>query len=324
MISLYIEVIYLAIGIPSLIFYVILIVSLLRHSNKEVFGRPFYRIFAVICAVDCLSYVTNTISTRFALCPTFNFLYDGFNSAVAARILHSVVFFCSYFLTFGQSLITVNRFTAVTFPLKHHKFWRKHYIHCIAMALFLAIAFSGYLVISEAHFNKHDIEGTDLYFFTFFMDDITFSIMGQPLMLTSIIAISISTLGVLFQLTLNSITLVVLIRKRKTINQTESDKQLLKTEVNLFIISLAMFLISFTMAAYNFTVTVLLFMESELIVGFIDNYLWVSDLNNLSPPYLLCFVSASARRAVFEMFGLKKPKENATVQLFSRTMSSNH
>ncbi|KAK0423023.1 hypothetical protein QR680_007930 [Steinernema hermaphroditum] len=254
MISLYIEVIYLAIGIPSLIFYVILIVSLLRHSNKEVFGRPFYRIFAVICAV----------------------------------------------------------------------FWRKHYIHCIAMALFLAIAFSGYLVISEAHFNKHDIEGTDLYFFTFFMDDITFSIMGQPLMLTSIIAISISTLGVLFQLTLNSITLVVLIRKRKTINQTESDKQLLKTEVNLFIISLAMFLISFTMAAYNFTVTVLLFMESELIVGFIDNYLWVSDLNNLSPPYLLCFVSASARRAVFEMFGLKKPKENATVQLFSRTMSSNH
>ncbi|KAK0423032.1 hypothetical protein QR680_007933 [Steinernema hermaphroditum] len=176
MIPLHFEIAYLSIGIPSLIFYVIVIVSLLKKSNKETFGLPFYRIFAVICVVDCINYVVNTI------------------------------------------IVTV---------------------------------------------------------------------FGKPMMLSSVIAAVMSTFGTCFQLTLNSTAMILLIRRRKKTGASTSGNKVSKVELNLFFLSVAMFLVGLSSTFYNIGAAAIIFMQSAAIVPFVDHYLWVADLNNLSAPYLL-------------------------------------
>ncbi|KAK0423031.1 hypothetical protein QR680_007933 [Steinernema hermaphroditum] len=320
MIPLHFEIAYLSIGIPSLIFYVIVIVSLLKKSNKETFGLPFYRIFAVICVVDCINYVVNTVSFRIPMCPTFSSLYVDSQSSILTNILHFGLFFCGYFVIFGQSLITINRFSAVAFPLKHQKFWRKYHLHGIGVALSLALACSGHTAFAGAWFIRHDIEGTKEYFLTLFMSDIIVTVFGKPMMLSSVIAAVMSTFGTCFQLTLNSTAMILLIRRRKKTGASTSGNKVSKVELNLFFLSVAMFLVGLSSTFYNIGAAAIIFMQSAAIVPFVDHYLWVADLNNLSAPYLLFMVSASARRTVLEAIGLKK-KSGGSV-LFSKTNSS--
>ncbi|KAK0423029.1 hypothetical protein QR680_007932 [Steinernema hermaphroditum] len=320
MIPLHLEIVYLAIGIPSLIFYAVVIVALLKKSNKDVFGLPFYRIFAVICVVDCINYVVNTVAFRLPMCPNFAFLYENLKPSFVTRLFHLGVYFCGFFVTFGQCLITINRFSAVAFPLKHHKFWQRYHLHCIGLALLICFAFSGHTLLSTTVFQRFQVDG--VVFYTIYMDDMSISVMGKPLQLQLIIACALSCTGVVFQVVLNSTTIILLVRRRKATTRATFNKKLPKTELTLFFLSMAMFLLSLSGALYNIIITLLIYTESDALMGFLDYYLWVADVNNLSAPYLLCLVSASARRTVLEAIGLKAKQNKATVQLFSRTASS--
>ncbi|KAK0423018.1 hypothetical protein QR680_007927 [Steinernema hermaphroditum] len=313
MIALHTEIVYLLIGIPTLIFYAAIMLTLLKKSNKEVFGFAFYRIFAVICVLDCLMYIMNTITFRLPMCPQLSFLYVHIKPSAFTTALYFGLFFFSSAQLFTGSLICLNRFSAVAFPAKHKTFWRKHYHHCIGVTLFLGFACSWQTLLSNAQFMKHSIDGTNDFFFTFMFDDMSILFVGKAMQFNSILVAALNIFISVFQLGMNSATIGLLIHQRKSTN-TSANRP--KPELNLLFLSIAMFLVVLTNGLYQVVVTVLLYMESDYIVPFLDYYLLVADFNNLAPPYLLFIVSGTARKTFFESMRFKKPHEASTVQLF--------
>ncbi|KAK0422998.1 hypothetical protein QR680_007916 [Steinernema hermaphroditum] len=291
MIPLHTEIIYLLIGIPSLIFYGIIIFSLLKRSGP---GFAFYRIFTFICIMDWLCYIINTVTYRLAMCPEFSFLYVNFTPSMATKMLYFLLFFCAYCQLFGQSLISLNRFTAMACPAKHQKFWQTYYLRAIGIVTFFAVACSWQNLFSNAHFMRHQMEETDRFFFTFKFDEMNIFLIANPLQFNSMMFACVGILNSIFQLTLHSATIVLLVQQRRRLQHSVVEP-LPKHELNLLVLSVAMFLIGLTAAAYQTGVTILLYTDSNSIVGYLDYYLLIADLVNLSPPYLLFLVSDTAR-----------------------------
>ncbi|KAK0422996.1 hypothetical protein QR680_007915 [Steinernema hermaphroditum] len=249
MIPLHTEVIYLAVGIPSLIFYVIVIISLLQRSRKEGTAVAFYRIFAVVCILDCTSYIVNTTNFRLPMCPALSFLYVHFKPSAITVILNVAQYFCWFAQLFGQCLITLNRFTAVAFPARHIMLWQKYSFRAICGMLLFGFACSWQLLLTTVHFERHEIAGTEQFYYTFYTDDADILIANNPLYYTTILVSIMSVIASLFQITLHTL-IFLLIRRRRT-NQETSPHQLPKTELNLLLLSLAMFLISLTYGIYQ-------------------------------------------------------------------------
>ncbi|KAK0422994.1 hypothetical protein QR680_007913 [Steinernema hermaphroditum] len=314
MIPLHVEIIYLLVGIPSFVFYVAVIATLLRGSNKDVFGFAFYRIFAVTGIMDCFNYVINTITYRFPMCPTFSLLYVNFKRSFVTTFFYFALFFCGYFQIHGHTLMALNRLSTVACPSKHKTFWTSYYVHCIAVVTFLAFAGSWQNLFSNAEFARHEVNGTEEIFFTFKFDEDNV-IIGKPTQFNSIMNAATYIFVSLLQLAMNIATVVLLVRQNKRA-KAASVKRASKPEMNLFFLSVAMFFIGLTMGVYQVGVTLLLFAKNEAIVGFLNNYLWIADLNQLSPPYLLFLASATARKTILQSFGLKKRKKKESSALF--------
>ncbi|KAK0422995.1 hypothetical protein QR680_007914 [Steinernema hermaphroditum] len=321
MIPLHLEIVYMLIGIPSLIFYTIVIASLLKKSNKEHFGLAFYRIFAAICVFDCLRYIVDTVTYRLCMCPEFRFIYEKIQPSAFTTSLYFTSYFFGFCQIFGQTLITVNRFSAVVFPLKHRKFWSKYYRHSIFLTVLLGFAFSWHILFSNGRFNRHDIEGTDQFFFTFMFDEMNIWIIGKPMEFNSILSALVNLSNSSIQFSLHTATIIILIRQRKGIQDTSAGPRP-KVELNLFVLSLAMFVIGLSNGLYQVVVTVLLYMDSPFIVPFLDYYFLAADLTSLSPPYLLMLVSSVARSTFIETVRCCRKKNEVLLFMSSNSHSS--
>lgn len=121
------EIIYTIIGTISLFLYIFLIVSLIyfRHRNSEIdFRSSFYSIFISVGIADCIQRIFNEYSTNLPFDSSLQYFYlnvSNGNDHVLPKIGTFTEYFCGYAQYFGHLLVSINRFTAMSYPLKHEK-----------------------------------------------------------------------------------------------------------------------------------------------------------------------------------------------------------
>ncbi|KAK0422131.1 hypothetical protein QR680_007384 [Steinernema hermaphroditum] len=113
-------------GVPSFLLYVLILFQLIRPKYRSRFNNPFFRLCFVIGVVDCLGYLIFYFFTKLPQFSIASSIYSSpfFDSLVLTTSMHFSVFAVMYYQMFINCFLTLNRFTAIVFPIRHKKLSR--------------------------------------------------------------------------------------------------------------------------------------------------------------------------------------------------------
>ena len=107
-------------GVPTMIFYMVILVKFHSQSTRSLFRGAFFKISTVLGIVDLLSYINSYPSLKMPLCVFFADLY--LHATPGYWINISV--FASYYLYYVRQYLLIanagNRLTALVSPCKHN------------------------------------------------------------------------------------------------------------------------------------------------------------------------------------------------------------
>ncbi|KAK0424101.1 hypothetical protein QR680_008502 [Steinernema hermaphroditum] len=129
-------------GIPSFLLYVVILFQLVRPKYRNRFSNPFFRLCFLMGVVDCVGYLIFYI---FFTLPIYSMFSSFYGSALFfPSPFTTAVYFSAHLNSniqiFGNCFLTLNRFTAIVFPLKHDKIWDKCFLATIVVSLLAAVA----------------------------------------------------------------------------------------------------------------------------------------------------------------------------------------
>jgi len=120
-----IEIVYTVIGTISMFLYIFLIAALLhfRVRRREIeYRSSFFTIFISLGAADILQRVTSQFSFTLPFDPNLQAFYLAVGNS-NAHLLAKFGIFLANFLQFaqfgGHLLVSLNRYTAMSYPIKH-------------------------------------------------------------------------------------------------------------------------------------------------------------------------------------------------------------
>ncbi|KAK0422212.1 hypothetical protein QR680_007436 [Steinernema hermaphroditum] len=110
-------------GIPSFLLYVIVLFQLIRPMYRSRFNNPFFRLCFVIGVVDCFGYLTFYFFFKLPMFSIASSIYGSpfFSSLAFTTSIHFSLFVIRYYQIFINCFLSLNRFTAIVFPIRHKK-----------------------------------------------------------------------------------------------------------------------------------------------------------------------------------------------------------
>lgn len=125
----------LLLGVPSLILYAAEVGLLLRHW-RTTFNSPFYYLFLTRAITSIANYFNTYVYSRFGRLGVFTDVYDSLNPR---SLILAGTWFLNYHLFHSENisttLILLNRFTAISYPLLLERIWAILLIPSILLAL---------------------------------------------------------------------------------------------------------------------------------------------------------------------------------------------
>lgn len=104
--------------IPSFILYLYLLILLIKNRQNPDFSSSFYLIFISQGIIDCLQIVQTFTLLRLPLMGAFSSFFSAYKLSLARIFMVSSHYFI-FVQMLGHTLISLNRFTAITLPIRH-------------------------------------------------------------------------------------------------------------------------------------------------------------------------------------------------------------
>ncbi|KAK0424103.1 hypothetical protein QR680_008502 [Steinernema hermaphroditum] len=227
-------------GIPSFLLYVVILFQLVRPKYRNRFSNPFFRLCFLMGVVDCVGYLIFYI---FFTLPIYSMFSSFYGSALFfPSPFTTAVYFSAHLNSniqiFGNCFLTLNRFTAIVFPLKHDKIWDKCFLATIVVSLLAAVAPIWQLSSTAAWYTPLHEELPERGF-AMTLDNYKYPdfSLSFHMFLSNIVACTLC-------LFMNVVSAVVLIyRTSQPVGAAFVDR---KAELGLFIITCAIFLVQST------------------------------------------------------------------------------
>jgi hypothetical protein len=120
------EIVYTVIGAISMAIYIFVLLSIIhfRRRNESDFCSSFFTIFISLGVADILSRIMSQLFTILPYDSNIQQFYLSAGNAdndLLAKFAIFVTFFPGYAQYFGHLLISINRFTALSFPFTQEK-----------------------------------------------------------------------------------------------------------------------------------------------------------------------------------------------------------
>ncbi|KAK0423017.1 hypothetical protein QR680_007927 [Steinernema hermaphroditum] len=285
-------------GIPSFVLYVFILFQLVRLKYRKRFSNPFYGLCFAIGVVDCFGYI---IYYAFFTLPMYSIASSIFSSsffapsALTSGIYFSLFFF-GYLQLFGNCFLTMNRFTAIVFPLRHDRFWRVFFPLSIVITVATSLAPSWKIATAEALYvplQSGSPHGGYAIMLTIPNPDFSFHLF---------LSIFI-TCGLCLFLNIISVILLIL---RQNVGTNR------KVERNFFFAALIIFLIQGIHGIHEVLFFIGISSENFGMVAVMNSMLpWLMDIKFLSPPWILLCFSTAVRETVVKALP-KQTHSNST------------
>ncbi|KAK0424108.1 hypothetical protein QR680_008502 [Steinernema hermaphroditum] len=274
-------------GIPSFVLYIVILIQIVRPKYRKTFSNAFFRLFSAIGFVDCLGYLT--YYTFFTL-PMYSITSPIFGSSLFAPSafttgIYFSLFMSGYLQIFGNCFLTVNRFTAIVFPLRHDKIWRALLPISVVTTIIISIAPCWQVSTATALYVPLQSDSPQGGY------GIMLEIPNPDIPFILFISIFVTCALCLF---LNAISATVLVF-RKNVGSNR------KVERNFFLAALIIFMVQSLHGIHEVLFFIGTSTENSLMVAIMNSTVpWLMDLKFLSPPWILLFFSASIRETVIK------------------------
>nr|CAD2189958.1 unnamed protein product [Meloidogyne enterolobii] len=305
------NIIALLIVVPSTILYLTELGVIFRF--KKVFKSSFFKLFAARTISSIIGLISLCLYSRFGRVGFFLSIYLKLPGVYLAifNFMNNHFYFVE---STSTATLLLNRLTALLWPVKYERIWKKLWYWVIILAFILPLPITWHTLFSEVVIWVHDDNATFTLFTVMKPDD-----PNDPL-----IAAEFSGFLTIVCLAINLASLFVYKRTKIVSSQQTESKQ--KMEKRLTIYSILTF---FGQLLYTLYMIILYFVASQLQNFHIDSDLgeliflsvfnqlcWVNDISTIAiPAFLLLWASEMMHSHIYKL--IRKicflPKENNNV-----------
>uniref|UniRef100_A0A914VQZ7 G-protein coupled receptors family 1 profile domain-containing protein n=1 Tax=Plectus sambesii TaxID=2011161 RepID=A0A914VQZ7_9BILA len=296
--------------------YVIFFCTLIRYRKAELSGA-FFTLHISTAVADLLNLIFGKFFFKFPVfCGLFPLGYDIAMrySFFFGKLVAFMLWYTMHAQMCGVVAITINRFTALVFPLRHSKIWTKRFLYLMIIGMWLLpLAFSVLVLTTEIELLANWSSEGELRWYKYQYEDAWVE--------TIIYGASGIWIGVVLNVTLLIMYLIQFIkfaRNRSALERSNiAAKTKAYTELKLALCGFAIFLV---LSAYGL---VLLRMIAENLFKYycdacIHLYSIIGDIYAWATPYILLTMSSQVRHCFLNTIGLGRlSKKNKVTPLIT-------
>uniref|UniRef100_A0A0N4ZWF6 Serpentine receptor class gamma n=1 Tax=Parastrongyloides trichosuri TaxID=131310 RepID=A0A0N4ZWF6_PARTI len=300
--------------VPSLFLLILITITLQQNCKNRNFSSTFYQILFWSNIIDIISYLTFTFHHRF---PNYGILIDFYYALSIKKVdvrvlefLRNYTIITRLILTF---LLSLNRFTAVTIPIKHKTLWKKYFYLVLLVTLVLTLILTLPLLLDQMCYTPQDSKNILIGFRAkWFTNNCGWYNSFLVMTTLSLIFLSLSTV-------LNIITFYFLIKLNKkafktnrcaqSCNDNGTKNENVKKKLTLFVMAFISFLGQLIMAIENYVSGVFnINKEYDKFYVMVMLFPIVHDLTIFPETWLLLIISKPIRKEILLMFLLRRNK----------------
>uniref|UniRef100_A0A914XJN1 G-protein coupled receptors family 1 profile domain-containing protein n=1 Tax=Plectus sambesii TaxID=2011161 RepID=A0A914XJN1_9BILA len=288
-----------AISIPI---YVIFVCALIKYRKSELSGA-FYTLHISIAVADLLSLIFCKLFYKFPVfCGIFPLGYDVAMrySYFFGKLIMFMFWYSMHVQICGVVVVTINRFTALVFPLKHNKIWSKRFLGLMIIGMWLLpLAFSVLVLTTKMELKASLNSDGELRWYSFDYEDERVE--------TIIFGVSGIWIGIVLNVTLFVMYLIQFIKfaqNRAALRKSNvAAKTKAYTELKLALCGFVVFLV-LSVLGLIFLRMIAENLFNDYCRVCIPLYSVFGDINAWITPYVLLVISSQTRHCFLNTIGL--------------------